>query len=417
MRRVGLAVGSMVAAIALAGCATRIPPQPVEALRAGHIEVVRNWYDREFREGDTRSQALFLNGLAQAEMMFGNRRDARVRFETAGRIMGNWSTSSGEVYGALLGQEGSKTWKGDPHEKAMNAFYTGLLYWMEGQPDNGRAAFKKGLLADGESDEGEAQQDFALLSWLAGRASMAMGLEQDADSFFQEAARARKFAVAHGARGAAVNRLIEEPRDGNVMLVADIGIGPEKVPAGSYGEVAVTERRWNRVQGVRFEVDGRPVGRGELMVDVDYQATTRGGREMAGIRNGKAIFKGTSEAAGIAVLVTTLDSDNPKTQVAGAIVGGSLLLLSALTRPEADVRHWAILPSSVHVATLNLDPGAHELRVEFLGSGGETLRGLTQSWIIEVTEGGQNLFWFRSLPGLDRLEMPVENPTQINEES
>ena len=73
--------------------------------------------------------------------------------------MGNWSTSGSETFAAIVGSESSKTWKGDPYEKAMNAYYTGLLFYIRGEPDNARASFKKGILADGESGDSPQQAE------------------------------------------------------------------------------------------------------------------------------------------------------------------------------------------------------------------------------------------------------------------
>src|SRR5690606_39214293 len=138
------------------------------------------------------SRALLLNGLAQVDLLEGDLPSARRRFAEAGRIMGNWQTSGGEVFGAIVGAESSKTWKGDPHEKAMNAFYLGLLDWWAGEPDNARAAFRAGIFADAESEAGDAQVDFALLYWLAGRASLVLGQSGSAEEFFADALRARE---------------------------------------------------------------------------------------------------------------------------------------------------------------------------------------------------------------------------------
>ncbi len=192
-------------------CATRLPPVPLYEFRAGQLEPVRMFFEEQVREGDVASGALFLNGLAQIELLMGDTDDAWRHFRTAGRVMGNWQTSGSETFNAIVGSESSKTWKGDPYEKAMNAYYTGLLYLMRGESDNARAAFKKGILADGETSAEQYRADFALLFWLAGRMSMHMGLQQEAADYFEEARQARAFAVAHGALGSPMNRIFEDP--------------------------------------------------------------------------------------------------------------------------------------------------------------------------------------------------------------
>src|SRR5690606_38466151 len=163
MRRVPVSLAFVLGA----GCASSVPPVPMAAFVSGDFATVRAFYDEELGDGDTNSRALLLNGLAQVDLLEGDLPSARRRFAEAGRIMGNWQTSGGEVFGAIVGAESSKTWKGDPHEKAMNAFYLGLLDWWAGEPDNARAAFRAGIFADAESEAGDAQVDFALLYWLA----------------------------------------------------------------------------------------------------------------------------------------------------------------------------------------------------------------------------------------------------------
>ena len=343
----------------------------------------------------------FLNGLAEMDLLDGELVTARNGFEIAGRIMGNWATSSSEVYGAIIGQEGSKTWKGDPHEKAMNAFYTGVLYWMTGQPDNARAAFKKGLLADGESDEGDAQRDFALLSWLAGRASLAMGLPQDAEAFFREAREARVFATKHGARGEPTNRLLERPVAGNVILLFGLGLGPSKVRGGDYGQLARVQPNAGGPVAVDVSIDGQSVGRSQLMADLDYQASTRGGRVMAGILQGKAVFKEVTELTGAALIGSGLTEKDRRVGVAKVATGAGLLLFSALTQAKADVRHWATLPKSVHALVADVSPGVHDLQLEYVGLGGHPMPNLRRTLQIEVPEpraGRQAIVWSRSLP-------------------
>ena len=384
-----------------AGCATHFARAPLNNFLAGDLDTTRAFFDRQVREGDVASGALYLNGLAQIEMLQGELGRARRHFRDAGRIMGNWATSSSEVIAAIVGSESSKTWKGDPYEKAMNAYYTGLLYWITGEPDNGRAAFKKGILADGESEEGDYQVDFALLFWLAGRTSLLMGLPEDAESYFEEARRAREFAVQHGAGGLPSPRVLEDPAAGNLVCLVDIGLGPEKVVGGGKGELAVIVPRRPTVRWAEIFVDGHSLGTTELLVDVDYQASTRGGTVMEGIRKGKAVLRTVSEVAGAVLIYDGVNrgGDAGRNQ---ALAGLGLLLLSLLTSSAADIRHWETLPAGVHVLTANIPPGPHDLRIEFRGAGGRFSR-LTQNWTIEIPEKGESVYYFRSLPGLDKV--------------
>ncbi|MCA8942858.1 MAG: tetratricopeptide repeat protein [Planctomycetes bacterium] len=383
--------------LAATSCAARIPPIPVQPFVAGELDVVRAFFDEQLRTGDTRSSALFLNGLAQVELLQGDLDRARRHFRQAGMIMGNWSTSSSEVLGVVLGAESSKTWKGDPYEKVMNAFYNGLLYWWAGEEDNARACFKKGILADAESDEGGEQTDCALLFWLAGRMSADMGLADQAESYFEEARTARQFAVAHGARGRSNNHVLQEPLAGNLVCLLGLGLGPRKVATGPHGSLAGIQPCEGGPEFAELFLGGRSLGRSALLADVDYQAMTRAGRAIEGIRKGKAVFKDVAEIAGVLMIDRALD-DSGAGRRDKLLVGAGLLALSFLTRAEADVRCWATLPSSVHGLLADVPPGEHELQVRFFDAFGRELPGLDQVWTVDVPEQGTGVYYFHSLP-------------------
>jgi hypothetical protein len=388
--RSAVAIGLLAAC---AGCAGGVPPVPIEHFVAGDFATVRAFYDRELAEGDPASAALFLNGLAQIELLEGDLDAARRHFSVAGSVMGNWNTSGGEAFAAIVGAESSKTWKGDPHEKAMNAYYLGLLYWLRGEPDNARAAFKRGILADGESDEGDAQVDFALLYWLAGRASLAMGLRDDARSFFEEARQAQLFAAEHGGSGEPSNAVLEQPAAGNLIMLIDVGLGPIKRAGGPHGSIAFVEPRAGGPDGADVFIDGESAGSAPSLVDIDYQARTRGGREIEGIRKGKAVFKDMAVVGGAILLGEGFDHGSSE-QVA---IGAGLLFLSLLTSASADTRTWETLPRSVHVMLADLEPGPHEVRLEFT-VGGYRIPELSRTWTVEVPEQGEAIYYFRSLP-------------------
>ncbi len=383
--------------VLLAACAGSVPPVPMGAFEPGDFQQLESFFAHELEHAGETSRALFLCGLAQAQLLRGDLEGARKHFLEAARIMGTWVTSGSEELGAIVGSEASKTWQGDPHEKAMNAFYLGLLYWWRGETDNARAAFKRGILADAESDEGEAQVDFALLFWLAGRASLEMGLRGDAEDFFEEARRAREFAVKNGAHGASSSPILTDPSFGNLIVLAELGIGPRKVQSGDYEEVAVIVPRPVRYDRAEVFVDGQSAGETTLLADLDYQASTRGGKAMAGIREGKAVFKGITGTAG-AILLIEGANDSGKGQRDKLIVGGALLLASLLTSASADVRHWETLPQTVHALTAEVAPGRHEVRIVFSGPGNPA--GLEQTWLVDVPEQGDAVVLFRSLPGV-----------------
>lgn len=95
------------------------------------------------------------------------------------------------------------------------------------------------------------------------------------------------------------------------------------------------------------------------------QASTRGGRQIDAVLNGKAKFKGDTDVAGdvaIGVGTAMMNSNyhhNNNVGMAGAIVGLLGLVakgVSAATTPAADVRAWSSLPANVMLFTANVQP-------------------------------------------------------------
>ena len=43
---------------------------------------------------------------------------------------------------SLFSEESKKTFRGEPYERVMAYYYRGILYWMDGEPDNARACFR-----------------------------------------------------------------------------------------------------------------------------------------------------------------------------------------------------------------------------------------------------------------------------------
>ena len=391
------------ALLLLAACSS--PPLPYGAFVTGDLLPVERWAEEQSKE-DENALALYLNTEATCKLLRGERTAARRLFLAAGRIMGNWATAGGQVVSAIVGSESSKEYRGDPYEVAMNSIYAGLLFWMDGEFDTCRAGAKAAMLADSDSEKKEYQSDFTLLYWIAGRMSRRMGLDSDAEDYFKLAREAQQKAVAAGSRGEATNPLLEQPDHGNVVLFVDVGMGPRKFADGPHGSVARFKSAGSREAYAVVTVDGQRLGRTHILADLDFQAMTRGGRYMDGILEGKAIFKTASTVAGAVVLNEALHMDNKKAAGAAAIVGGSLLLLGLLTSAEADTRHWAVLPSTVQLLTLDLPPGRHELRIEFCDAGGFALPALTQNWHVDVSGKVDEVYYFRSIPGLDRLPEP-----------
>ncbi len=370
--------------LAAAGCRSRPPyaaPVSDDAFAT---------YDAIVADGDEgiapEDEALWRCELGSAALAIGEERVAFRAFDGAARIMGTLESTSAENARAILGEEATKTWKGDPHERCMNALYKGLLYWRRGDLDNAGACFRRGLLADAWSEAGEHQRDFAVLAYLLGWVETLRGKDERARFHFREA---REHAPH--------NPWFADPRplEHNVLLVIDVGRGPHKFADGPHHAVARFARQPGAVHAVQARIDGVPVAISAAGVDLYVQAITRGKRVLDGIRKGKAVFKEGAHIAGAIVLAEGLHREKGGMVAAGL----GLLLLSALTTARADTRHWSQLPAEVHVLPLALAPGAHRLRLDALDADARPLPGWTGTFEVFVSGRPGTLYWFRTGPG------------------
>ncbi|MEE8105468.1 MAG: hypothetical protein V3T86_08055, partial [Planctomycetota bacterium] len=189
-----------------------------------------------------------------------------------------------------------------------------------------------------------------------------------------------------------------DPQHNNVLIVAGVGLGPEKYPDGAYGEVVRFRRRPHADHGIKIRVDGSPAGyQSAMATDLYMQAITRGKRVLDGIRKGKAVFKGATEVAGKVLIYDAAITGRHATEKLAA--GLALLLLSAVTNAEADHRHWTLLPGEIHILYMSLPPGSHTLTVEATNLQGKPIPGWTRDFEVEVPASGDTLYYFRTVEG------------------
>jgi hypothetical protein len=289
----------------------------------------------------------------------------------------------------------------------MNSLYTAFSLLAGADEENARAALKAGILADGGSEEEQYQSDiaglFLLEAWLSLRAGKEDLTRQDLEQ---------------------VRLLIpdcpladeEYLRGANTVILVDSGDGPQKVRSRQHGEMATFVLPPVIESSPEIRIGGEPV-LPALGVDVGFQATTRGGRAMEGILKGKAVMKDLAAVAGILVLDNALDTNSS----GGAALAGGLLLLSAATRAEADVRHWHLLPSYTHLWIGRVEPGLHDLTLRFQaqcppGTEPGVLPEYRQAWHhLPFVDTRINAYYFRSGPrrGYGHAEegIPAGNPS------
>ena len=280
----------------------------------------------------------------------------------------------------LFGEEGDKTFIGEPYERAMAYYYRGLLYWRAGELDNARACFRSAQIEDSDTEGQEYGSDFVLMDYLDGLASYRLN-GGGADAY------RRATNSAHLAIPDAYEQV------GRVLLFVDYGRAPEKYATGQYREKLKFRDGGSSVTEVIVRSGPQAVHLGAAD-DLAYQSTTRGGRVMDHVLANKAVFKGATDAVGDAALVGGLIlAQDRKTQEVGlglAAFGLVSKLVSSATTPQADTRAWDNLPKFLAFGSLNLPPGKHELSVEFLNDERQVVPRFSQRIPIQVNGGGRD---------------------------
>lgn len=272
-------------------------------------------------------------------------------------------TSARDARG-YFNEESVKGFRGEPYERVMAYFYRGVLYWMDGQPDNARAAFRGAAVQDQNPELGINQADWVLLDYLDGLATTRLGGD-GSDAYRRAAAEAR------------LNKPPPYDPQANVLIFLEMGQGPVKYGGGEYGE-QLRFRPGNAPDPVAvIKVADQQVKVGGYD-DLTYQATTRGGRVMDHILKGKAVFKSTTQAVGTGAIiagagVAIAGDSNASRNVGLGLVAAGLIstIVSAATTPAADTRQWNNLPNLLSFVALKLPPGQHTLNVEFQDTAGQ----------------------------------------------
>jgi tetratricopeptide (TPR) repeat protein len=281
----------------------------------------------------------------------------------------------------MFRSESDKPFIGEPYERVMANFYRGIIYWRDGEPDNARALFRSGQLLDSDTEDKTYAGDYVLLDYLDGLVSAKLG--GDGKDALQRARANVK--VQNRAK------LPDYSPDANVMLFVEYGNGPRKYTGGEYGEQLKFFTEQAKIFSARIEVDGKPLGLPPYD-DLNYQATTRGGRLMDHVLGNKAVFKGATDTVGDVALIGAMAAaghgsrDADRAAIGLAAVGVLSKLASAATTPEADIRTWDNLPQCLSFGALKLAPGDHAAVLEFLDAHGQAIQSLTQRFTISVPQ-------------------------------
>lgn len=320
-------------------------PDEIDAFAQTRQEELRGYYRVLYYDGE-HNAVLNYERLGLLSMELGYYDDAEKAFDGAlDRIEAFYNKDKqAEKATSATRLEVNKDFKGEPYERAMAYYYRGLLYLRKGDYDNARASFKAAEYQDTVSGEESFQSDFGLLTYLQGWASQCAGDGSQAVEAFEQAAKIDPGLKVPGASD-------------NVLVLTELGVGPVKTTDGQYQEKLVFR------PGATMPENGAIVtlGAGKATrawpltpaADIFTQASTRGGRAIDGILDGKAQFKSGLETTG--ALATTLGSTFAQQMGGNALyaqgIGAALSMFSKTVRPTADTRMWDGLPSRIMVGT------------------------------------------------------------------
>ena len=331
-------------------------------------------------QASRRDQVLWSYRNAALAMRAGRFDQAKVELEDAlarlGGIYGPDKAASSAR--RLFNEEAKKNFIGEPYERVMAYFYRGILYWMDGEPDNARACFRTGQLLDSDAENKTYAGDWTLLDYLDGLASVKLAAD-GSDALARAQSHTRSTPLPPYA-----------PR-ANVLFFVEFGNGPLKYASGQFREELRFRAGSSSAKSAVVKVAGQALP-APANDDLSFQATTRGGRVMDHILAGKAQFKSGANSVGDAAIISgaVLASTQQRRHNAGDEIGAGLLLfglasklISGATNPTADTRCWENLPGHLSFAAAELPPGQHTATFEFLTATGTPHRVKTATFTVQ----------------------------------
>lgn len=346
-----------------------------------------------------RDQTLILNWRAHAKMGLGYYLSARNDYFRAWNMMNN--SAGGNTVGAVVFNEKSKYYLGEPYERMMNSYYLGLLYYQMGKPEDAMACFKNALFVDtGDLEQGEYAADFVPNMIMRSRVFLDRKDEGGCKMQLDELNR-----LPHDARNFDASCpwfTLDAQKEANTLIWVELGWGPYMTAEGRHKELRVIRESTYEEQYAEVWIDGQNLGRTYKLGDTYFQATTRGGRPMDEYLKAKGIVKDVTTVAGAVAIGVGIELAREGHGTAGAITAGvglAVMLAGLLADTSADTRCNILLPGQIHLMMAKLDPGPHEVEVRYFGKGGQELGRMRQRALpLKVPERGDAVMVVRSDP-------------------
>ena len=332
-----------------------------------------------------------------AALAAGDIAGAENAFLSAYEVMNGVKTNDGgRTLGAALVFEGVKVWKGEPFEQAMAHYYLGLIYLINHDYENARAAFQNSLFKVrdyAKKDDLEhyqmADSNFALGYFGLGLCNLRMGKAELAEAAFRTAVK------INPALAPVINDL-RKPGV-NSFIFVDAGMGPRKAGKGWYNEESAfgpSPAEVGPIAPAVVMVDGRPVTNPQAnygTVDTLAMAQQRSWQDIDTLRKAKAVIGTGMMAAGTGMAAYGANRRDEGLMWAGigTAVAGALVSASS----QADTRSWEMLPRTVYIIPVALPPGPHDIVVQAGASTSAPLHAVVPP--PNPTAPADNVFYFR----------------------
>ncbi len=293
---------------------------------------------------------------------------------------------------SLWYEEGSKVFKGEPYERAMAFYYRGLIFLKTGDLENARACFKNGMMQDAFAEEQQNRCDFAILSLLQYWSSLKLADNESCNALKEELSILRP-------------QLTLPDNRHNVIFVVETGTSPRKLADG------VAQNKLVYRRGKNFSEDNASITLNNTHIELTpvesifWQASSRGGRMVDAILEGKAMFRQKTAKAGeflsnlgsSAVIWAPL-SDASSVEITNigaglAVVGATVQLVALNAKPKADTRYWHGLPDMIHCGYQYLEPGDYTVAVNFADKNRVTLPTLSKTIHFTVEQNKPTVVW------------------------
>lgn len=390
------------------------------------------------------NQPIYCCELISASLLAGDKDLAFKATQRAVKLLeGFWDQKKEKQAASFWGKEADKVYKGDPYERSMLYFLYGVQLLERGDVENAAAAFRRSLLMDGDTEKQQYQSDFGLPFFLLAKCNHLLGEDAECEENLRRAfvgacgdedfvkplkkriirefrsrrkgngviappsPEIRDICAIGGRRGVIAgfklkkteeNReilewLFSEPKtldelmDFDTMAILWNGYGPRMMKTGKHGENRIIVHGYLAEEKFTVNLDG---GKEDLnfiggLGNINFQATTCGGREMDNVLKDKAAAKTALHSAGTGlmavgtgtVVASSLNSNNFSSGGAYGALAGLVLIgigagvdaISDSVNAEADTRNWRCLPYEMQFACF---------------SSGESASLFVTSWLNEV---------------------------------